>query len=826
VQTLLQDLRYASRQLWANWGFTLLVVLTVSLGIGANTAIFSMVYGTLKPLPTPNPEQIVVFAAVTKGDETGFRYRFSFPALQDFRQQADRFSDLFGFMIDQGGISIGGKAFPFMYSEVTGNFFTALRIRPAVGRLFEPGEGENPGADSTIVLGYTFWQKRYGGRADIVGQQIRVNGVAVRVLGVTPPEFHGPYAGLDLEGYMPLSGRHDDALFTNRNRRPLTVLGRMKPGVSLRAAQSSVEVLARRIEQEYPATDKGISARVIPETEARPTAGSPIAQHNPEFLLLLLAAVVLALACMNVANLLLVRGTIRQRELAIRAALGSGRARLIRQALTESLLLAMLGAVGGLILGKWGSDGFAASIDLATDFPTLLDFSFDWHVFAYALTAAVATGLLIGIWPAFRAARTDAGAALHDGARGASGGPGRQRVRSALVVGQVAGSLMLLIVAGLFMRSLENAQNLNVGFAPDHLLNVRMDPEWAGYDEQRTKDFFRELERRVNALPGVQSASLAFSVPMGYYNTAQPVYIEGRPEDPGTQAPFVGANMVDASYFETMQIRIVRGRAFAESDDEHAPRAAIVNQTMAARYWPNQDPLGKRFHAGSRDSPLWQVVGVAQDGKYVAVYESQLPYFYMPLAQNYISMRVLQIRSAASNGAAPEGLSESVLSARVEREIHALDPDMPITDLQTMRRSLGGLGGFLVFRLGASQAAAMGALGLILAVVGVYGVVSYGAAQRTREIGIRMALGAQRGSLTGLFVRQGLVLTAIGAACGLIVAFVTMRLMSSILFNVSPVDPTTYIVITAGVLATAYLACYLPSRRAATVNPVNALRSE
>jgi predicted permease len=819
MQSLLQDLRYASRQLWTNWGFTLLVVLTVSLGIGANTAIFSMVRGTLKPLPTPNPEQIVVLAAVTKGDETGFRYRFSFPALQDFRKQADRFSDLFGFIIDQGGINIGGKAFPFLYSEVTGNFFTALGIRPVVGRLFEPGEGENQGADSTIVLGYTFWQKRYGGRPDIVGQQIRLNGVSARVLGVTPPEFHGTYVGLDLEGYMPLSAfRYDDTLFTNRSVRSIRALARMKPGVSLRAAQSSVDVLARRIEQQYPATDRGIAVRVIPETEARPTPASMLAQHNPEFFLLLLAAVVLALACMNVANLLLVRGTVRQRELAIRAALGSGRARLIRQALTESLLLAMLGAVGGLILGKWGSDAFASSIDLATDFPTILDFSFDWHVFAYALTAAVATGLLIGIWPAFRAAGTNAAAALHDGgSRGASGGPGRQRVRSALVVGQVAGSLMLLIVAGLFVRSLQNAQNVNVGFAPDHLLNARMDPEWAGYDRQRTNDFYRELERRVSGLPGVQSVSLAFSVPMGYYNSGQTVYIEGRAQDPDTQAPVIGANMVDASYFGTMQIRIVRGRGFAESDDEHAPRAAIVNQTMAARYWPNQDPLGKRFHTGSPDSPLWQVVGVAQDGKYVAVYESQIPYFYLPLAQMYQPMRVLQVRSQRT----PEELS-----ARVEREIHALDADMPITDLQTMRRALGGLGGFLIFQLGATQAAAMGVLGLILAMVGVYGVVSYGAAQRTREIGIRVAMGAKPIDILRLVLRQGVTLVAVGVLAGLVLTLGLARILKRVVLMASATDPFTFIGVTLLLTAVALGACYIPARRAMRVDPMNALRHE
>lgn len=818
MQGLFQDLRYAARQLLASWGFTLLVVLTVSLGIGANTAIFSMVHGILKPLPTPDPEQIVVLAAATKGDETGFRYRFSFQALQDFRKQADRFSDLFGYSVDQGGISIGGKPFPFMYCDVTGNFFSALKIRPAVGRLFEPNEGENRGADSTVILGYSFWQKRYGGRPDIVGQQIRINGVAARVLGVTPPEFHGPYAGLDLEGYMPLNAyRYGDDLFTSRNRRALTVLGRMKPGVSLREAQSSIDVLARRIEQQYPATDKGISVRVIPEPDSRPTPASTLIQHSPEALLLILAAVVLALGCMNVANLLLVRGTIRQRELAIRAALGCGRGRLIRQALTESLLLAMLGVVGGLILGKWGSDAFASSIDLATDLPTRLDFSFDWEVFAYALGAAVATGIMIGLWPAYRASQTDAAAALHDGARGASGGPGRQRVRSALVIGQVAGSLMLLIVAGLFVRSLRNAQNLDVGFNPDHLLNARIDPEWAGYSEQRTKDFFRELQRRVSAIPGVQSASLAFSVPLGYYNNAQLVYIEGRPVDPGAQSLVIGANFVDASYFDTMRIRIVRGRAFTESDDEHAPRAAIVNQTMAARYWPGQDPIGKRFHTATPDSPLWQVVGVAQDGKYVAVYESQIPYVYLPLAQSYSSLRVLHVRSLVP----PEQLS-----ARVEREIHALDADMPIADLQTMHRALSGLGGFLIFRLGAIQAAAMGALGLILAVVGVYGVVSYGAAQRTREIGIRVAMGAKPTDVLRLVLQQGVALVAAGIMIGLALTLALTRILKRAILLASATDPLTFAGITLLLTAVALGACYLPAWRAMRVDPMNALRHE
>ena len=819
MQALLQDLRYASRQLWANWGFTLLVVLTVALGIGANTAVFSLVNGFQRPLPVHDSSQIVVLAAQTKGDETGFRYRLSFLQLQDVRRQASQFSDVFGADVDQGGMSISGHAYPFLYDYVTGNFFSGLGVVPALGRLFQPGEGEHPGSEVTLVLSYSFWQKHLGGRPDIVGQQIRLDGVAARVIGVTPPQFHGVYEGLDPEGYVPLSNLNFKGLFTDRDRRTMTVFARMKPGVTLREAQTAMDVLSARFAQQYPATDKGITFRVIPETEARPVPLSAVSQRTPliRFFVLILAAVVLLLACMNVANLLLVRATVRQRELAIRAALGSGRSRLLRQALTESLLLAALGAVGGLILGKWGSDGFAASIDLATDLPTLLDFSFDWRVFTYALLAAAATGLLIGIWPALRASRTDAGAALHDGSRGETGGPGRQRMRSALVIGQVAGSLVLLIVAGLFIRSLQQAQYLKLGFDPDHLLNVRMDPEWAGYNEQRTKDFYRELERRVSALPGVQSASLAFSEPMGYYSADRVVFIEGRTRSADGQEPTIGCNVVDPPYFDTLKTRILRGRAFTDFDDEKAPLVAIVNQTMAARYWPGEDAIGKRFRLSSPDSPLVQVIGIAEDGKYLSVSEKPLPYFYLPVAQNPTSMRILQVRSLGP----PEDMS-----ARVEREIHLMDSGMPITDLQTMRRSLNGLGGFMLLRLGARQAAAMGLLGLILAIVGVYGVVSYGAAQRTREIGIRMAMGAKPTDVLRLVLSQGVTLVGAGVALGLLLTVALFRVLSRVILIGSAADPVAFAGVTALLIVIALGACYIPARRAMKVDPMTALRHE
>lgn len=821
MQTLLQDLRYASRQLWSGWGFTLLVVLTVSLGIGANTAVFSMVNGFSRPLPVRDPDQIVVVAAETKGDDTSLRYRLSFLQIEDLRRQASEFSSVFGEDLSQGGLSLAGRAYPFVYSYVTGNYFSSLGVVPAVGRLIQPGEGEQAGDAPTLVLGYNFWQKHLGGRSDIVGQQIRLDGVAMSVIGVAPAQFHGVYEGLDPEGYVPLSviGPTAPGLFTDRARRSMTAFARLNSGVTLRQAQSAMDVLGSRFAQQYPSTDQGIAYRVIPEMEARPVPLSAVAERFPLFrgFVLFLAALVLALACMNVANLLLVRATVRQRELAIRAALGSGRARLIRQALTESLLLAALGALGGLILGKWGSDAFAGSIDLATDLPTLLDFSFDWRVFAFALSSAVATGLLIGIWPALRASRADAGAALHDGSRGETGGPGRQRVRSFLVIGQVAGSLVLLIVAGLFMRSLQQAQYLKLGFDPDHLLNVRMDPQWAGYDEQRTKDFYRELERRVTALPGVQSASLAFSTPMGYYNSSRLIFVEGRPVDPDQQPPAIGCNFVDPPYFDNLKTRILRGRGFTDSDDEHSARVTIVNQTMAQRYWPGENAIGKRLRIGKPDADLVEVVGIAEDGKYLSASEKPLPYLYFPLAQNPIAMRVLQVRSLA----APEEVS-----ARVEREIRALDSEMPITDLQTMRRSLNGLGGFLILRMGAHQAAAMGLLGLILAIVGVYGVVSYGAAQRTREIGIRMAMGARPLDVLRLVLRQGVMLVGAGVGLGLVLAVALIGLLERIILIGSAVDPVAFIGVPVLLAVISLGACYIPARRAMKVDPMVALRHE
>jgi predicted permease len=599
---IFQDLRFALRQLVKDRAAAIAIIVTIALGIGVNTAIFSIVNGVLRPLPAPDPQQIVVVAAETKGDETGFRFTFPYAAFDDIRRQAAPSMDVFAITYMFGGLSTGDKSNRFFYGAVSGNFFSALNIKPLLGRFFEPGEGENAGADLTVILGHAFWQKRFGGDPAVIGRQLRINGRLATIIGVAQKDFHGVFAGVDMDGYMPLRSLVSEDLqsrqfFTNREWRDLTVFARLKPNTTIDQAQASLSAVVRRLADQYPATDRGIGIRVIPETQARPMPLHYVVEAAPfvHFFLLFLAGLVLLLACMNVANILLVRATARQRELAIRATLGSGRWRLIRQMLAESIFLAAIGAVAGTLLGSWTSRLFARSLDLGTDLPVLLDFGMDWRVFAYALIAALVTGIFIGVWPAFRASRTAAAAVLHDGAWGGSGGRQRQRARTVLVVGQVAGSLVLLVSAGLFVRSLRNAEHVELGFDPKPLLIGMTDPHWAGYNAERTNNFYRELGRRVRAWPEVQSASFAFSVPMGYYSAGLPIYRDEAPVVPGEQAPVIGCNFIDGDYFGTMQIPIVSGRTFRESDNENAPLVAIVNQTMASRLWPNEDPIGKRF---------------------------------------------------------------------------------------------------------------------------------------------------------------------------------------------------------------------------------------
>jgi predicted permease len=510
----------------------------------------------------------------------------------------------------------------------------------------------------------------------------------------------------------------------------------------------------------------------------------------------------------------MVRATTRQRELAVRAALGAGRRRLVRQMLTESVILALLGGAAGASVGRAVASMIGA-IRLPGDLPFRFDLTYDWRVFGYIALVALAAGIGVGLLPALKASRTELNTVLREGGRGTSEGSARQRARSVLVVAQVATSLVLLVAAALFVRSVRNAESIDLGFDPTHVLNASMDVAQQGYDEARGRQFFDELLRRAKALPGVQSASLAYSVPLGYYNSAAFLEIEGQPPATDARRPAAGYNAVSPEYIDTIRPRLLRGRFFSAEDDQRGRPVAIVNEYMASRYWPNQEAIGKRFRSTDLKNEWLEIVGVVRNGKQTGLFADPEGYFYVPIAQQYKSLRALQVRAAGDPAA---------LAPLIAKEIRALDPDLPMFDVITMERMIQGPNGFFLLRMGALFGAALGLLGLALALVGVYGVVSYAASQRTQEIGVRMALGASRREILRLVLGRGLVLVGVGIGVGVGLALAVSRLLANFLFNVSAVDPVTFVGVPLLLAAMAHFASYVPAFRATRIDPAVALR--
>jgi predicted permease len=819
LETLLQDIRFGLRMLAKSPGVMIVIVVTLALGIGANTAIFGIVNGfLLRPLPVRDPEQITVLA-IQQTDAPVGSSGFSYPEFVDFREQAKTFSGLLAIVLGNVQLAVKGESEQCFANYVSRGFFTALGVRPAAGRLFPPNEGETPGEPLIAVLGYSYWQKRFHGDAGVVGQQVEINGKAATIVGVVPRRFQGMYSIAEMDLYLPLSAisteEAPNLFWSNRDQRRLLAFGRLKRGISLRQAQDSLDVITARLAAQYPATDRWFTVRVVPEKLSRPIPYANNAFVEISGLFMVLAAFVLLLACMNVENILLARGASRQREMATRAALGAGRARLICQMLTESILLGILGSTAGLILGVW-VDHLTSSLRLSA-IPLHVDTTFDWRLFAFAIGCALATGIIVGLLPALYASGANLNSVLHEGGQRSPSGLSHAAARNFLVVAQVAGSFALLIAAGLFVRSLESVRSFHLGFDPDHVLNVIMDPHDAGYDEARTAAFYREIESRVRALPGVESASLASYVPMGGFPSKASIFIQGRAITPGQHAPLVLMNRVDPPYFDTMRVALFRGRGFLDSDNETAPPVAIINQTMASHFWPHEDPIGKNFRMNSDAAPLVQIVGITADGKYRTVDEDAQPFFYVPLAQSFASKRALQIRTFVP----PESLA-----GPVREQVSELAPNLSVMDIETMSQSLNGALGFLVFRLAAMFAAVLGMIGLILGVVGVYGVVSFTASQRTREIGVRLALGAGSRDILRLVWKQGVRLVIIGVLVGMIAAWSLAQAMAHRLAGVSPTDPVTYIAVTILMSAVGLLACWIPARRAMRVDPMVALRYE
>jgi predicted permease len=822
MNNIWKDIRHSIRSLRSAPAFTAVAILILSLGIGANTTIFSLVNSVLlRPLPVKDPSQIVVLAYTR--DHGALETGMSYPALQDLRHQPDSpFSDLIAYQLGSDGMDVDGKAYGMFTNYVTGNYFEVLGVQPAAGRLFLPTEGEVPGADPVIVLSYSLWKGRFGADPDMIGKKVRVDGHPFTIIGVAAEGFHGLTTLVDARAYIPYAmhislsaqyhGNSTQNPITDRKIQNLTVFGRLKPGVSARQAAASVVPVAKQLSTLEPEADRNLEIRVIPELKARPDPNGASPMFAASGLFLSLAAFVLILACVNVANILLVRATVRRREMAIRAALGGTRTRLMRLLLTESIMLALLGGVGGAWVGDWLS-GLLSQINLGTTLPVILDFSFDWRVFAYAGAAALLTGILVGIVPALRASRANLMDVLNSSGRSVA--VGRHRFRSALVISQVAGSLVLLIMAGLFTRSLGKARNINLGFDPSHVANVSFDPRGIGYSQQQGKVFSRQLLERVRALPGVESAAIASNVPFGYYDDIRTLQIDGYAPESKNSSPYAAVSAVSPGYFHTMRISLGRGREIEESDRADTQRVAVINESMAKMFWPKQDALGQMFELRDQPKDKIRVVGIIKNIRWADFDGPIEAFFYVPMEQDYPPVQTLHVRAF--------GALDAMIPV-LEQEIQKAEPDLPMFDVETMTQALNTLNGLLLFQIGAGIAAGLGLLGLVLAIVGVYGIVSYVTSQRTHEIGVRMALGAEPAQILKMVIRQGLFIVGVGLLIGLVSAIGAGYLAADFLVGVSAVDPVTFIGVSVVLACIALVACYIPARRATKVDPMVALR--
>jgi len=820
MENLWNDLRYALRMLRKSPGFTAVAVLALGLGIGANTAIFSIFNGILwRPLPVQDPQQLVVL--VTKTPGLDFPTNLSYPDFQDYRQLKAAFSDLVGFTSTPVNFGAEGRPERAWADLVTGNYFSMLGLEAVCGRTFAGEEGWVPGKDPLIVLGYKFWQRRFGGDPAVVGRTVLVNQHPFTILGVAPEGYHGAYYFLEPDFYLPLTtlGLLDANQADDLNKRSspfLHVLGRLQPGVAPAQAAAAAEPTARRLAQEFSDSHKDMSLLVMPELSARPEPGLGGFMSTAVVVFMALVGLVLLIACANVANLILARANGRRKEIATRTALGASRWRMMRQLLTESVLLALCGGVVGLIFARWAALALM-SIHIPTEIPLrLFDLRMDWRIFAFSFIAALMTGVAAGMVPALQTSRRDLADVLKVGGRSGGASTGHHRFRNALVIAQVAVSLLLLACAGFFIRSFQNSARVDMGFRVDHTLMVSMDLGLQGYSEARGQQFYKQLSERIKALPGARGASFAAYIPMGYDNSLVSVFPEGQVIDEKSKAETAFDDEVQPDYFGAAGVPVVEGREFSEADTAASPKVAIVNDTFAKKIWPGQDALGKVFRT-EKNGPAIQVVGLTRTGKYLFLYETPQLFVYFPLAQHYVSGATLMVHSEDD----PQRLTEPV-----REQIRQSDGGLPVFDVKTMEAHVRYGKPLLPARLGAMLAGAFGVLGLVLASVGVYGVVSYSVSQRTQEIGIRTALGAQRWNVLGLVLKQGMTMALIGTCAGVALALLLFRGLHSVLYGVESTDLVTLASVSVLLLIVAFAASSVPALRAAQVDPVVALREQ
>lgn len=680
----------------------------------------------------------------------------------------------------------------------------------------------DPGKDPYIVLSYKFWQKRFDGAPNVIGQTVQLNQHPFTIIGVAPENYRGAYYFLEPDFYIPLTTLRllDPISGDDLNKRTATnlrAIGRLQPGVAPAQAMAAAESLDQRLAKEYPDSHNGLSLLVLPELKARPEPGLVAGFMSTAALaFMLLVGLVLLIACANVANLILARANGRRKEFATRTALGASRGRMIRQMMTETVLLSAFGGGLGLLIARW-ADLALMSIHIPSDIPLrLFDLRLDWRIFLFTFLAALVTGMIAGLVPSLQASRTNLADTLKAGGRSGGASAGHHLFRNGLVVAQVAVSLLLLACAGFFIRSLENSSHVDMGFRIDHTLMMSMDVGLQGYSEEHGQQFFKELAERVRSMPGVRDAAVSGYIPMGTDNSMVAVFPDGQIVDDKAKTEGVFDNVVQPNYFRAIGTPVLQGREFTAADSATAPKVAIINDAFAERFWPGQDPLGKVFRIQKNGDPI-QVVGVTRTGKYLFLYEKPQLYVYFPFAQNYSSSANLIVYTEDD----PQRMATAVRD-----QIRQMDAGMPVYDVTTMSAQVQYGKALLPARLGAMLVGAFGLLGLVLASVGVYGVVSYSVSQRTQEIGIRTALGAQRIHVLAMILKQGMKMAAIGTAIGIVLSFALFRGLASFLYGVKATDLVTLSTVSALLLGVAFVACYVPALRATRVDPIVALREQ
>lgn len=812
-------LKLAFRQLRRHGGFAASAVLSLALGIGANSALFSMFNSLLwAPLPVEAPNRLV--AVYAKRDQQSFYQSFSNAEYRDYRDQNTVFDGLTAYTPLAFSVKASdGEPVRAFGELVGGNYFDVLKVRMRLGRGFLPEEDRTPGTHPVAVISYPLWQRKLAGDPTVVGRTLELSGQAFTIVGVTPEGFKGAYAPYFApELWVPMMSASFAApntpdILENRERRYFRVMGRLKDGVSVPQAQAAVSAIAARLAQDYPDTNRGVTAHAFREIDTRPEVEIAPAANAVALTFLALTALVLLVACANVANLLLARGVARQKEIAVRLAVGAGRGALVRQLLTEALVLAGVAGGLGVAIGVVATR-LLASYQIPTDLPLVLDVRMDWRAVAFTLALSGVAALVFGLAPALRSARADLLPALKSEVAPTAG---RRRWTAAhlLVVGQVATTTVLLVVAGLFVRSVGGATTIDPGFTVDRRIVMSFDTDLQRFDEARSATFYRRLSDDVRALPGVADASLAWPLPLDFQAEGEDVVVEGRQAEPGRETELVLYSRIDERFAEVTGTRLRRGRWPTPFDTATSRKVVVVNEAMAEQFWPGQDPIGRRlqFRAGQGD--WFEVIGVAATGKYRQLTEAPRPYMYVPFSQSPSAGRTLVVAMAP-------GVDVASTFASIRHAVSRIDPAMAMFDAKTMDQFMERA--YLGPKLAALLVGPAALLGLVIAAIGLYGAMAYWVSRRTREIGIRAAIGARQSNVVGLVLGQGLRLAGAGLAVGVAAAFLSAQLVANLLFGVTPTDPVVFFAVPALLVVVVLVALLVPVRRALAIDPMRALR--